>query len=127
MTQIALWLASIFSLFAGASYFYRPADKASQLIGATTIVVSTAALILLFNTKDGFDFLTIGSLIAVIGSLLLWFSNRNKDLSLLLTFAFPLSAIMLMLNAIEPFALHSLHSQSVGTSIHILIAAVAYS
>lgn len=127
MTQIALWIASLFSLFAGASYFYRPSNKASQLIGAATIAISGIALVLLFNSKDGFDFLTIGSLIAVIGSLLLWFSNRNKDLSLLLTFAFPLSALMLILNAIEPWHLRSLHSQSIGTSIHILIAAVAYS
>ncbi len=127
MTQIALWLASFLSIFAGAGYFYRPEHKITPLIGASTNAMCCIALVLLFNSQNGFNFLTIGLLISLIGNLLLWFSNRNKDLSLLLTFTFPLSGIMLLLNATEFLSLPSLQSHSFGTSLHILIAAVAYS
>ena len=127
MTHTTLWLASFLSLFAGVGYFYRPSNLLSQLLGAGAITAHAIALTLLLYTKDGFDFLTIGLLIALIGNTLLWFSNRNKDLSLLLTAAFPLAAIIILLNALAPWNLPQLHSTSIGTSIHILIASVAYS
>ena len=127
MTHLSLWLACILSLTAGGTYYLRPGVRTTQTLGAITIVVHTMALIQLLGSKDGFDFLTIGLLIALIGNLLLWFSNRDKDLSLLLSIAFPLASIIIALNAIEPWNLQQLHSSSLGTSLHILIASVAYS
>ena len=127
MTQYSLWTACILSIIAGAIYFLRPGTRSAQTVGALSIVIHTMALIQLLGSKDGFDFLTIGLLIALIGNLLLWFSNRDKDLSLLLSIAFVLAAIMIGLNAIEPWNLKQLHSPSLGTSMHILIASVAYS
>ncbi|MFD1381799.1 inner membrane protein YpjD [Rhodanobacter aciditrophus] len=127
MTQFSLWLACILALVAGGTYFLRPSTRTTQTFGALAIVIHTMALIQLLGSKDGFDFLTIGLLISLIGNLLLWFSNRDKDLSLLLSVAFPLAAIMIALNAIAPWDLKQLHSTSLGTSMHILIASVAYS
>lgn len=127
MTQLSIWLACILALFAGVIYYARPKSRATQTFGAIAIVVHTMALVQLLGSKDGFDFLTIGMLIALIGNLLLWFSNRNKDLSLLLSIAYPLAAVIILLNAVEPWDLQHLHSTSLGMSIHILIASVAYS
>jgi len=127
MIQLILWLAVILAVIAGVIYYKRPSKKTSQALGAVSIATQSYALILLFLEKDGFDFLTIGMLIAVIGNLLLWFSNRNKDLSLLLLVSFPLAALVIAFNAIVPWQLEQLHSQSFGTSAHILIATVAYS
>ncbi|MBM6552152.1 cytochrome C assembly family protein [Marinomonas ostreistagni] len=127
MTQLSLWLACILALVAGATYYLRPKFRAAQTLGAIAIVVHTMALIQLLGSKDGFDFLTIGLLIALIGNLLLWFSNRDKDLSLLLSVAYPMAALIIALNAVEPWHLQQLHSASLGTSMHILIASVAYS
>ena len=127
MTQISLWLACIACLIAGAVYYFRPHHRFTQMIGALTIASHTFALMQLLLNRDGFNFLTIGLLIALIGNTLLWFSNRDKDLSLLIGTAFPLSAIIIALNAIQPWDLQQLHSNSWGTSAHILIASVAYS
>lgn len=127
MTHTTLWLASILSLLSGAIYFLRPNERYSQFLGASAIIAHAAGLVFLLEYKDGFDFLTIGLLIAVIGNTLLWFSNRHKDLSLLLSAAFPMAAIIITLNILEPWNLKQLHSQSLGTSLHILIAAAAYS
>ncbi|UTW00274.1 cytochrome c biogenesis protein CcsA [Marinomonas rhizomae] len=127
MTQLSLWLACIACLIAGTAYFLRPENRSTQYIGALTIALHTFSLTQVLLNRDGFNFLTIGLLIALIGNSLLWFSNRNKDLSLLLGTAFPLGAIIIALNAIEPWNLTQLHSNSWGTSAHILIASVAYS
>ncbi|WP_137170376.1 inner membrane protein YpjD [Marinomonas sp. FW-1] len=127
MTQLSLWLACIVCLIAGTAYFFRPKSLYTQYVGAFAIVTHTFALTQILLNRDGFNFLTIGLLIALIGNSLLWLSNRNKDLSLLLGAAFPLGAIMIALNAIEPWELKQLHSNSWGTSAHILIASVAYS
>ncbi len=127
MIQISLWLACIVCLMAGAMYCWRPTHRLTQYFGATGIATHAFSLMQLFLNRDGFNFLTIALLIAVIGNSLLWFSNRKKDLSLLLGTAFPLGAVILALNAIQPWDLMQLHSNSWGTSAHILIAAVAYS
>ncbi|RNF50441.1 hypothetical protein EBI00_09635 [Marinomonas hwangdonensis] len=127
MTQLSLWLACFACIIAGAAYYFRPENRYTQHIGTAAIVVHTVSLIQLLSSRDGFNFLTIGLLIALIGNCLLWFSNRDKDLSLLLSAAFPLGAIVIALNAIEPWQLTQLYSSSWGTSVHILIAAVAYS
>ena len=127
MIQLSLWLACIVCLIAGAMYYLRPANRSTQYLGAIGIAVHTFSLMQLFLHRDGFNFLTIALLIAVIGNSLLWFSNRDKDLSLLLGTAFPLGSIILALNAVQPWDLMQLHSSSWGTSAHILIAAVAYS
>lgn len=127
MTHLSLWLACTLCLIAGGTYYKRPNLRTTQTLGAISIVLHTMALIQLLASKDGFDFLTIGLLISLIGNLLLWFSNRDKDLSLLLAIAYPLAALMLSLNAIAPWTLQQLHSTSLGTSMHILIASVAYS
>ncbi|TDP01120.1 cytochrome C assembly family protein [Marinomonas balearica] len=127
MTQLTLWLACVTSLLAGGTYFKRPGNQITQIFGSLAIGVHMLALIQLLRSQDGFNFLTIGLLIALIGNTFLWFSNRNKDLSLLLVFSYPLAAFIIALNAIEPWQLEQLHSQSFGTSIHILIASVAYS
>ncbi len=127
MTQLSLWLTCIAYLVAGSAYYFRPKARATQLLGALAIVLHTVALSQFLFHQDGFNFLLIGLLIAVIGNALLWFSNRNKDLSLLISIAFPLAAIIVALNAIEPWQLKQLHSDSWGTSVHILIASAAYS
>lgn len=127
MTQLFLWIAATLSLVTGGLYYSKPETRLSQQTGAIALMLHTLSLVLLFLEKDGFDFLTIGMLIAVIGNCLLWFSNRNKDLSLLLAVAFPLGAALIVLNALSPWELQELHSQSIGTSAHILIASVAYS
>jgi ABC-type uncharacterized transport system permease subunit len=127
MIQLSLWFACIICLVAGSVYFIRPQNRLTQYIGAFALVAHTFSLVQLLLNKDGFNFLTIGLLIAIIGNSLLWFSNRDKDLSLLLGVAFPLGAIILALNALEPWNLMQLHSSSWGTSAHILIASVAYS
>ncbi|MEL0637984.1 MULTISPECIES: cytochrome C assembly family protein [Marinomonas] len=127
MTQLLLWLACIACLVASLAYYFRPQARSTQLLGAAAIVLHTLSLSEFLFHRNGFNFLTIGLLIAVIGNALLWFSNRNKDLSLLIAIAFPLTAIIIALNAIEPWHLKQLHSDSWGTSAHILIASVAYS
>ncbi|MEO9275687.1 cytochrome c biogenesis protein CcsA [Marinomonas sp. 5E14-1] len=127
MIQLSLWFACLASIIAGATYFARPQSRLTQHIGALALATHTSSLIQLLLNKDGFNFLTIGLLIAFIGNSLLWFSNRDKDLSLLLGAAFPLGAIIIALNAIEPWDLMQLHSNSWGTSAHILIASAAYS
>ncbi|MBJ7538923.1 cytochrome C assembly family protein [Marinomonas transparens] len=127
MTQLSLWLAFIVCLAAGATYYFRPESRHTQNLGAIAIALHTLSLTQVLLHKDGFNFLTIGMLIAIIGNSLLWFSNRDKDLSLLITAAFPLTAIIIALNAISPWDLKQLHSASWGTSAHILIASVAYS
>lgn len=127
MTQLSLWLACIVCLIAGTAYFIRQKSLYTRYVGAIAIVTHTFALTQILLNRDGFNFLTIGLLIALIGNSLLWLSNRDKDLSLLLGTAFPLSAIIIALNAIEPWDLTQLHSNSWGTSAHILIASVAYS
>ena len=127
MTQLSLWLACIACLIAGTAYYLRPRNRATQYIGAIAIALHTLSLTQLLLSRDGFNFLTIGLLIALIGNSLLWFSNRDKDLSLLLGAAFPLGSVIIALNAIEPWNLTPLHSSSWGTSAHILIASVAYS
>jgi ABC-type uncharacterized transport system permease subunit len=127
MTQLSLWLACIACLIAGTAYYLRPKNRSTQYIGAMAIAVHTFSLTQLLLNYDGFNFLTIGLLIAIIGNSLLWLSNRDKDLSLLLGTALLLSAIIIALNAIEPWDLTQLHSSSWGTSAHILIASAAYS
>ena len=127
MIQLTLWLATFSTFAAGAMYYKRPESKRSQFLGAASIAAHVYALSVLFLNKDGFDFLLIGMLIALIGNTLLWFSNRNKDLSLLLCVAYPLAALVIALNAIQPWHLEPFHIHSFGTSAHILIAAVAYS
>ncbi|NLQ18107.1 cytochrome c biogenesis protein CcsA [Marinomonas sp. M1K-6] len=127
MTQLSLWLACIACLIAGTAYYLCPKNRATQYVGATAIAIHAFSLSQLFLNRDGFDFLTIGLLIALIGNSLLWLSNHNKDLSLLLGTAFTLGAIIIALNALEPWNLTQLHSSSWGTSAHILIASVAYS
>lgn len=127
MTQLLLWLACIACLMAGAAYFLRPKNATTHYIGVIAIVIHTASLIQLLLSHDGFTFLTIGLLIALIGNSLLWLSNRGKDLSLLLGAAFSLGTIIIGLNAIDPWNLMQLRSNSWGTSAHILIASVAYS
>lgn len=127
MTQLTLWLAVITSILAGLVHYRYHNENKAQLISAVSLAIHTYALALLFLTKDGFDFLTIGMLIALIGNTVLWFSNRNKDISLLLCVSFPLAAVLTFLNLWAPWSLELLHSDTIGTSIHILIAAVAYS
>lgn len=127
MIQYTLWTAVILAILAGMTYYRHSNSKASQALGAIAIATHAYALALLFQEKDGFDFLVIGMLIAAIGNSLLWFSSRNKDLSLLLAINFPFSALLIALNAISPWDLVQLHSHSLGTSAHILIATVAYS
>ncbi|MCB5162662.1 cytochrome C assembly family protein [Marinomonas algarum] len=127
MTQLSLWLACIACFVAGTAYFMRPKSRATQFAGAAAIIIHTFSLTQLLLSRDGFNFLTIGLLISLIGNSLLWFSNRDKDLSLLLGAAFPLGAIVIAFNALEPWGITQLHSNSWGTSAHILIASVAYS
>ncbi|MEO9656288.1 cytochrome C assembly family protein [Marinomonas sp.] len=127
MTQLSLWLACIACLLSGAAYYFAPKKPSTQFIGAASIAIHAFSLMQLILNRDGFDFLTIGLLIAVIGNTLLWFSNRNKDLSLLLGTAFILASVIIALNAIAPWQLAQLHSRSWGASIHILIASAAYS
>lgn len=127
MTQIALWFACLLALFAGGNYYRKPNTQLTQITGVAALVVHTVALVQLLAFQDGFNFLTIGLLIALIGNLVLWVSNRDKDLSLLLAIAFPAAAIVMAANALSPDSLILLHSPSLGTSLHILIASVAYS
>lgn len=127
MIQLSLWLACIVCLVAGAAYFFRPEQRFTQYIGAIAIATHTFSLTQLLLNRDGFNFLTIGLLIAIIGNSLLWFSNRDKDLSILLGAAFSLGAVIIALNAINPWNLMQLYSSSWGTSAHILIASAAYS
>ncbi|TBR43498.1 hypothetical protein CBF23_004795 [Marinomonas agarivorans] len=127
MTQLILWLAVITSALTGLVHYRYHNESKAQIISAITLTIHAYALALLFLDKDGFDFLTIGMLIALIGNAMLWLSNRTKDISLLLCVSFPLAAILILLNLLEPWSLVQLHSDSVGTSAHILIAAVAYS
>lgn len=127
MTLPILWTAAITSIFAGFAYYRYHNERKIQFFGAIALAIHSYALSLLFLEKDGFDFLTIGMLIALIGNVLLWFSGRNKDLSLLLCVSFPLAAAIILLNLWAPWNLVQLHSNSIGTSAHILIAAVAYS
>ncbi len=127
MIQLSLWLACIACLIAGAAYYLRPKHLLTQYVGATAIALHTFSLAQLLLNNDGFSFLTIGLLIAIIGNSLLWLSNRDKDLSLLLGAAFLLGAVIISLNAIQPWDLMQLHSNSWGTSAHILVASVAYS
>lgn len=127
MTQLSLWLACVVCFAAGTAYYLRPTQRYTQYLGALAISIHTMSLALLLLSRDGFNFLTIGFLIALIGNSMLWLSNRNKDLSLLLGAAFPLGAVIIALNAIQPWNLTQLHSPSWGTSAHILIASVAYS
>lgn len=127
MTQLLLWISCIICFIAGAAFYFQPKQKRTQYLGVAAIATQTLALTQLLLTKDGFNFLTIGLLICVIGNALLWFSNRDKDLSLLIAISLPLTAIIIALNATEPWHLKQLHSNSWGTSVHILIATVAYS
>ncbi|GAB3486098.1 cytochrome C assembly family protein [Marinomonas epiphytica] len=127
MIQLTLWLTCLACLASALAYFYRPTWKFTHFLGAVAVTLHTSTLIQMLLERDGFDFLTIGLLIAVIGNSMLWFSNRNKDLSLLLGTAMVLAAIIVILNALQPWQLAKLHSPSVGTSIHILIASAAYS
>lgn len=127
MIQLPLWLACIACLIAGAMYYIRPQHFLTKYAGAIAITLHTFSLASLLLNNDGFNFLTIGLLIAMIGNSLLWLSNRDKDLSLLLGTAFLLGAAIITLNATQPWDLMQLHSSSWGTSAHILIASVAYS
>lgn len=127
MIQLSLWLACITCLIAGTAYFFRHLHTSTRYIGAAALFTHALALVFLLLNRDGFNFLTIGLLIAIIGNSLLWFSNRNKDLSILLGIAFTLGSMIIALNAIEPWDLMQLHSSSWGTSSHILIASGAYS
>ncbi len=127
MTQLSLWLACFACIVASLAYYFRPQARSTQLFGAAAIALHTLSLSQTLFSQDGFNFLTIGLLIASIGNAFLWLSNRDKDLSLLIAIAFPLTAIIIALNAIEPWNLKQLHSESWGTSVHILIASVAYS
>lgn len=127
MTQLSLWLACFACFTSGMAYYFYPKKRLTQLVGAFAITLHTFSLSQVLLDRNGFNFLTIGLLIAVIGNALLWFSSRDKDLSLLMAVSFPLTSIVIALNAIEPWNLHELHSNSWGTSVHILIASVAYS
>ena len=127
MTQLSLWFACIACLVAGLAYYFRPQARTTQFIGATAIALHTLSLSQYLFHGTGYNFLTIGLLIAVIGNALLWFSNREKDLSLLIAVAFPLTAIIIAVNAIQPWHLKPFYIESWGTSVHILIASVAYS
>ncbi|MCV2403463.1 cytochrome c biogenesis protein CcsA [Marinomonas sp. C2222] len=127
MIQLFLWLACFTYIAAGSAYFFRHRQVSTQYIGAVALSIHTLSLALLLLNRDGFDILAIGLLITIIGNSLLWFSNRDKDLSILLGIAFYLGAIIIALNAIRPWDLMQLHSSSWGTSAHILIASGAYS
>ncbi len=127
MTQLSLWLTCIACFTSGMVYYLYPKKRITRFIGVFAITLHTFSSSQILLERNSFNFLTIGLLVSVIGNALLWFSSHDKDLSLLMAVSFPITAIVIALNAIEPWNLHELHSNSWGTHVHILIACVAYS